>query len=278
VPKDVIDQFFTNPESMLVGDDRILALLFSDVRGFTSISEKMLPHEVVDSLNYYFGLMVDIILKRRGIVDKYMGDAIMAFFGAPVRHKDEAFQAVQSGFDMLDSLEHFNDWQRNKDRPPFKIGIGINYGVVTVGNIGSEKKMDYTVIGDMVNLASRLEGLTKVYKEAIIVSESIVRYVEKKIPCRLLDRVVVKGKSSGIGIYTPRKRLSSREEEAWPLHQKALDLYYNRDFENASVAFQEVQSILPEDECSQIFSSRCDIYKQDPPPEDWNGAVIMMEK
>jgi class 3 adenylate cyclase/HAMP domain-containing protein len=278
VPKDVIDQFFANPESMLVGDDRILALLFSDVRGFTTLSEKMLPNEVVESLNQYFGMMVDVIMKHDGIVDKYMGDAIMAFFGAPVRRGDEALRAVRSSFDMLKVLDDFNKWQRDKGRSPFRIGIGINYGVVTVGNIGSEKKMDYTVIGDMVNLASRLEGLSKVYKESIIISESVVRSVEKVIPCRLLDKVVVKGKTSGIGIYTPHNSLSPREREAWELHGKAVELYYERDFQEAASLFEKVGQILPEDECSRIFRSRCTGYIENPPPSGWTGAIVMSEK
>jgi adenylate cyclase len=164
VPADVIDHIFTHPESMLVGDSRVLTVLFSDIRGFTSISESLPPAEIVESLNAYFSLMVDIIMKRKGIVDKYIGDAIMAFYGAPVAREDDVLQAVYSGFEMLSALEGFNRRQAALDRPMFRIGIGLNYGLMTIGNIGSEKKMDYTVIGDMVNLAARLEGLTKVPK------------------------------------------------------------------------------------------------------------------
>lgn len=278
VPKDVIDQFFASPESMLTGKESILAVLFSDVRSFTALSENMLPDEVVDSLNAYFGLMVDVIMKHRGIVDKYMGDAIMAFYGAPVRHRDEAYQAVLSGFGMLEALKEFNLFQRNKNRPPFRIGIGINYGVVTVGNIGSEKKMDYTVIGDMVNLASRLEGLTKVYKEEMIVSESVYRYVEKEVPCRMLDKVVVKGKTSEIGIYAPRQKLSDGEDEGWYLHSEGLKMYYKRDFVRAGRFFQDVRKVLPGDRISQMFLARCQKYLKSPPAEDWTGAVAMSEK
>ncbi|MBN1686486.1 MAG: adenylate/guanylate cyclase domain-containing protein, partial [Spirochaetales bacterium] len=145
VPKDVIDQFFANPERMLIGEDRILAVLFSDIRSFTTISERMRPDELVESLNQYFTIMVDTIMGKNGIVDKYIGDAIMAFFGAPVRREDDAQQSVYAGLEMLETLSDFNRWQVQKGRPEFRIGIGINYGTVTVGNIGSEKKMDYTV-------------------------------------------------------------------------------------------------------------------------------------
>ena len=183
VPNEVIEGFFAKPEAMLVGQERILAVLFSDIRRFTTISEGLQSRQIVESLNAYFGLMVEIIMRHKGIVDKYIGDAIMAFYGAPVFHRDEAFQSVTSGLEMLETLQAFNASQMEKKRPPFEIGIGINYGVVTVGNIGSEKKMDYTVVGDMVNVASRLEGLTKVYKQEMIVSESVSKELGGKIPC-----------------------------------------------------------------------------------------------
>jgi adenylate cyclase len=278
VPKAVIDQFFASPEQMLVGEDRILALLFSDIRGFTTISEKMLPNEVVDSLNAYFSLMVDIIMRNHGVVDKYMGDAIMAFYGAPERTRHEAAEAVRSAFEMTDSLNDFNRWQSEKGRPGFRIGIGINYGVVTVGNIGSEKKMDYTVIGDMVNLGSRLEGLTKVYDQPLIISESVAKKVQDQYPCRLIDRVIVKGKTAGIGIYTSRSKLGPQEQQAWGLHEEAARLYYERGFQEALRLFQKVQKTLPEDRCSALFMERCRSYLKNPPPADWTGAIAMAMK
>ncbi|GAB1458041.1 hypothetical protein MASR2M48_33490 [Spirochaetota bacterium] len=161
VPQELIDRFFQNPEAMLVGENRELAVLFSDIRSFTSISETMKPDDLVNSLNHYFSSMVDIIMSHNGVIDKYIGDAIMAFFGAPVRRDDDAISSIKAALDMIEALDHFNEQQRGLGKPEFKIGIGINYGIVTVGNIGCDKKMDYTVIGDMVNLASRLEGLYK---------------------------------------------------------------------------------------------------------------------
>lgn len=278
VPKAVIDQFFASPERMLVGEDRILALLFSDIRGFTTISERMRPNEVVESLNAYFELMVDIIMRNRGVVDKYMGDAIMAFYGAPERTRHEASEAVQSAFEMLEALKDFNVWQAQRGRPEFRIGIGINYGVVTVGNIGSEKKMDYTVIGDMVNIGSRLEGLTKVYDQPIIISESVAKKIEKQFPCRLIDRVIVKGKTAGIGIYTSRKELSPEEQHAWQLHEEAARLFYERSFEDAARLFQKVQELLPGDRSSAMFLERSKSNIASPPPPDWTGAMAMTVK
>jgi class 3 adenylate cyclase/HAMP domain-containing protein len=230
VPADVIDQFFSNPESMLVGDKRQLAVMFSDIRGFTTISEKLPPEEIVESLNAYFSPMVDVVQAHGGIVDKYIGDAIMAFFGAPVKHDNDALQAVNAGFGMLEALAAFNTRQTQRGRATFAVGIGINFGEVTVGNIGSEKKMDYTVIGDMVNLASRLEGLTKLYRVPFLVSESVQRLVAAKVHCRLADRVVVKGKTESTAVYVPSRKLSAQEARGWKLYSAGVERYYQRAF------------------------------------------------
>lgn len=278
VPETVIKEFFANPESMLVGQDRVLAVLFSDIRGFTTLSEGMPPNEVVESLNAYFEPMVKIIIEHKGIVDKYIGDAIMATFGAPVHYGDEAYQAVTSGFDMLDALKLFNDSQLKKGRPQFKIGIGINYGEVTVGNIGSEQKMDYTVIGDMVNLASRLEGLTKIYHEEMIVSETLVSDLGGKIPCKFIDKVAVKGKLKGIMIYSPRRDLNSLEAKAWKAHEAAVRMYFDRDFKTAAEALREVLSLMPGDEVARRFLEKSEAFVKNPPAADWTGVTVMSEK
>jgi class 3 adenylate cyclase/HAMP domain-containing protein len=278
VPKAVIDQFFASPEQMLKGEDRILALLFSDIRGFTTISEQLRPDEVVESLNAYFSLMVDIIMRNHGVVDKYMGDAIMAIYGAPERTRYEASEAVQSAFEMLEALQDFNKWQSEKGRPGFRIGIGINYGVVTVGNIGSEKKMDYTVIGDMVNIGSRLEGLTKVYDQPLVISESVAKKIQDQFPCRMIDRVIVKGKTAGIGIYTSRKELNPEDQHAWQLHEEATRLFYERSFEDAARLFQKVQELLPGDRSSAMYLERSKTNIASPPPPDWTGAMSMTAK
>lgn len=279
VPQELIDTYFQNPESMLVGENRVLAVLFSDIRSFTTISESMRPDDLVNSLNRYFSSMVDIIMNRNGVIDKYIGDAIMAFFGAPIKHENDAINSVLAALEMMDALETFNVQQREKGKPEFRIGVGINYGVVTVGNIGCERKMDYTVIGDMVNLASRLEGLTKIYKQPILFSESLHLKVKGIVPCRLLDTVAVKGKTQGVRIYTARRELSARESEAWTLHDNAMSLYYQRRFQEAGKAFLGVSSILgPEDYASASLADRCAEYAKTPPPEDWDGVEVMHEK
>jgi class 3 adenylate cyclase/HAMP domain-containing protein len=278
VPGEVIDEFFKNPEGMLVGNNRVLAVLFSDIRGFTSISEKMAPDELVSSLNSYFDVMVDVIDQRKGTVDKYIGDAIMAFFGAPVKHSDDALQSVLAGIEMNEALVDFNARQAKLGKPEFRMGVGINYGVVTVGNIGTKTKMNYTIIGDMVNLASRLEGLTKEYRQPLLISEGLQSRVKEQVPTRLIDRVAVKGKSQGVKIFTARRNLSNAETEAWALHNGAMELYYSRDFKGAVERFQQVQRILPQDFAAELMENRCLDYIQNPPPANWDGVEVMDHK
>ncbi|MDR2211873.1 MAG: HAMP domain-containing protein [Spirochaetaceae bacterium] len=301
VPKDLIDRFFASPESMLVGDNRKLAILFSDIRSFTTISEGLTPDELVKNLNRYFSGQVDIIMNRQGIVDKYIGDAIMAVWGAPVQHEDDALQSVLSGLDMIEAVNEFNKKQKELGKPEFHIGIGINYGIVTVGNIGSERKMDYTVIGDMVNLASRMEGLTKTYREEILISESLFEKLSEQgsaraltrsgglmsaamavsaqvLPVRLLDTVAVKGKTKGVKIYTVRRRLGETEAQGWGAHNEGMELYYKRAFTEAAVQFEQALSFLPGDYNAQSLLERSRDYAVNPPPEDWDGVEVMKTK
>lgn len=278
VPNDVIEQYISSPDSMLTGDYRVLAVLFADIRGFTTLSEKMTPEIVVESLNRYFGLMVDAIMNHDGIVDKYIGDAIMAFFGAPVRHDNDPLLAVEAGLDMLNALEKFNQWQVEQKRPEYRIGIGINYGVVTVGNIGSEQKMDYTIIGDMVNLASRLEGLTKTYGVPFIISETVFRKVKEDVPCRQIDTVAVKGKKQGVKIYEPSRSLSGTVKEGWRLYHDALEQYHRKFFEIALDGFLEASSYLVDDKIVDIYIKRCQHYIVNPPGDEWYGITVMEHK
>jgi adenylate cyclase len=278
VPKEVIDRFFESPDSMLVGENRVLSVLFSDIRSFTTISEGMAPDDLVDSLNRYFNVMVDIIMARKGIVDKYIGDAIMAFFGAPVKHEDDALQSVKAGLEMDAALADFNARQKAAGKPQWQIGVGIHFGEATVGNIGTEKKMDYTVIGDMVNLASRLEGLTKLYHQRIIISETLHDKVQVSVPCRLLDYVAVKGKKEPVRIYSAKLALGPKEREAWDLHNAAMEEYYGRRFGMAARKFEDVGRMLPNDFASKLLRDRCMLYEKEPPAKDWDGVEVMKSK
>jgi len=285
VPKAVIDKFFASPEKMLVGDNRNLSVLFSDIRSFTTISEGMSPDDLVNSLNRYFSGQVDIIYNRNGVVDKYIGDAIMAFWGAPGRHEDDALQSVLAGLDMIDSVSSFNERQRELGKPEFHVGVGINFGEVTVGNIGSDRKMDYTVIGDSVNLASRMEGLTKTYHSLLLISEFVYDEMlkhgippEENLRFRLLDTVAVKGKTKGVKIYTVKNALTPAEESAWPLHNEAMELYYARSFREAAAKFKEASVALDDDLNAESMYHRCMDYDSNPPPEGWDGVEVMQSK
>ncbi|MBN2658301.1 MAG: adenylate/guanylate cyclase domain-containing protein [Spirochaetales bacterium] len=278
VPQDLIDSLFANPESMLVGNNRYLSILFSDIRSFTTISERLAPDDLVNSLNRYFDIMVDIIMDKNGIVDKYIGDAIMAFFGAPVAYENDTINSVYAALEMVDGIRSFNEQQIKLGKPEFKTGIGVNYGEVTVGNIGTEKKMDYTVIGDAVNLASRLEGLTKEYGQDLIISETLFGEVEGKIPCRFLDTVAVKGKTKGVRIYSAKKSLNDKEKKAWEIHATGMDFYLGRRFNEGISCFQRVREILPGDKVSAMMEERCSEYLRTPPPEEWDGVKVMKTK
>jgi adenylate cyclase len=275
VPEHVIHEFFSNPEDTLVGDSRLLSILFSDIRGFTTISESMRPDELVHSLNRYFDTMVAIIMKREGIVDKYIGDAIKAFFGAQAEGTEGvALQSVLAGLEMTEALGAFNEGQRAAGKPEFKIGVGLNYGLVTIGNIGTEKKKEYTVIGDMVDLAEHFEGLTKEYRQPLIISESLYRAVKDELPCRLLDSILLEGERTPIRIYTVRRALEAREKEAWDLHDLGMAAYYERSFDKAVAHFRDALGALPGDEGATLLMERSARFAKNPPPAGWEGAEV----
>jgi adenylate cyclase len=274
VPKDVIDQHIKNPEGMLVGESRVLSVLSSDIRSFTTISEGMMPDDLVDSLNRYFTAMVDVIVARKGTIDKYIGDAIVAFFGAPERHEDDALSSVRAGLEMIEALRGYNEGQKGIGKPEFHIGVGINYGVVTIGNMGSDKKMTYTVIGESVTLASHLEGLTKTYHEPVIISESLRRKIGEDFPCRLLDwiRWESKGKPRALAIFTARKELEPREKEAWDYHAAAMEEYRRRNFKRALTLLDDVTRLLPRDGPAELIAGRCRQYVALSLSETWDGT------
>ncbi|MGM0674489.1 MAG: adenylate/guanylate cyclase domain-containing protein, partial [Spirochaetota bacterium] len=210
--------------------------------------------------------------------DKYIGDAIMAFFGAPVRHDNDAALAVESGLDMLDAIETFNQGQREHNRPEFRTGVGVGFGNVTIGNIGSERKMDYTVMGDMVNLSSRLEGLTKHYGVPMLITGTTAARVHQQFPCRLVDSVTVKGKHMQTKLYTPRRHLTSDQEQAWKHYHAGLKRYYARRFGEAKRYLAAAGKLLPKDPLVALFLRRCEECINNPPPESWTGVVEISEK
>ena len=199
---EVIKELISDPANLKLGGQRKeLSILFSDIRGFTSISEKMSPEQLTDFLGAYLSRMTNVVLEHRGVVDKYIGDAVMAFWGAPVPEKNHAQQAVSAALAMSVELKKLNEENVKKGWPEIKIGIGINSGEVVVGNMGSEKRFDYTVIGDNVNLASRLEGLNKTYGTQILISEATAEQVKDKVEFKELGLVQVKGREEVVKIF-----------------------------------------------------------------------------
>ncbi len=277
VPNSVINALFSNPSQMLVGEKREVALMFTDIRNFTSISEGSDPEKLVGILNSYFEILVDIIVENGGVVDKYIGDAVMALFGAPVQLDNSAYVSVQSANLIQDALLKFNADAEKKGHPPFATGIGINYGEVTVGNIGSEKKMDYTAIGDNVNFGSRLEGLTKLYRCNLVFSHSIFTRVKGKCHVRVLDKVQVKGKSEGDFVYTSTLKLSQKEKELWQSHNEAFGQYAKGNFEKALTHFKKNQKMEKSDYLTSFYIDRCEQLVTNP-PASWNGTYIMTTK
>ena len=206
VSKDVLDEVMNNYQEYLKsssGQKVEITVLFSDIRSFTTMSETTDPEKIVEMLNIHFTVMADIILKHNGTIDKYIGDAIMAFWGAPVKTDNHAEQAVLAGKEMLEGLKEVNRILKERGfQHEIKIGIGINTGTATIGNIGSEKKKNYTVVGDAVNLSSRLESITKEHKTPLLFSEYTYDKIKDRIPCKLIGNVTVKGREQSVNIYT----------------------------------------------------------------------------
>ncbi|MFW6366245.1 MAG: CHASE2 domain-containing protein [Spirochaetota bacterium] len=202
VSKGVVDELLRHPEKVkLGGEKKNLTVLFSDIRGFTSISEQLTPEELVEHLNIYLQTMTDIVINYDGTLDKYIGDAIMAFWGAPIPQEDHAFRACSAAIEMMSALDGLNRTWESEGKPPLEIGIGLNSGDMVVGNMGSASRMDYTLMGDNVNLGARLEGTNKVYGTHIIISEYTYEVVKDRVYARELDHIRVKGKARPVTIY-----------------------------------------------------------------------------
>lgn len=270
-------------DGLMVGERKDVSILFSDIRGYTTLTENLEATEVVSLLNEYFETMVEAVFNHKGTLDKFIGDALMAVFGAPLPlAENHAWMAVESALDMRYRLREFNQRRLFDNQPQIHFGIGISSGEVVSGNIGSRKRMDYTVIGDGVNLSSRLESLTKEYACDIIISEYTKNLCEDKIWVRELDKIRVKGKNQAVYIYEllgekPRF-LDTHDEEFLDLYHRGRVAYMDRDFKFACTLFEKAQEIRPKDQPLRIHLSRSRSYCQSPPPEDWDGVHTMLTK
>ena len=264
-----------------IGRSENLTLFFSDIRGFTSISENFKVEQVVGLLNSYLSRMVKIIFNNEGTLDKFIGDAVMAFWGAPLKDPDHHYKAVLTAIQMIKDLKKLNQENSGKDLPDLDIGIGIHTGDVILGNIGSEQKLDYTVIGDSVNLTSRLEGLTKKYSCQILISQTTYSHVKERITCRLLDYVKVKGKKLPIRIYEVIDQTRHADKitaRIIALTNDAFKLYSACEFEKAIGIYKQILEIKTDDFLSAMFIKRCQDFIQTPPPPDWDGSYVHESK
>lgn len=278
----IADQMVANGAEMLGGKNVPATVLFSDIRSFTTITEQLGAQGTVSMLNEYFTLMVDCIQREEGMLDKFIGDAIMAAFGIPVGHEDDPDRAVRTAIAMVNELRNWNHLRAGEGKPPVEIGIGLNTDLVVSGNIGSKKRMDYTIIGDGVNLAARLESACKQYGARILISEFTYRALRGTYRTREVDIVVVKGKTRPVSIY---EVLDYHTDDTYPSLQEAMGLFRNglqsyrkRSWNAACKLFEEVLALNPRDQVAELYVDRCRHMAVNPPPADWDGTFIMESK
>lgn len=273
------DQILEGGEEILGGKSTVATVLFSDIRGFTTLTEELGAQGTVSLLNEYFTIMVDCIQKEGGMLDKFIGDAIMAAFGVPIPHEDDEDRAVRAAIGMIRALHVWNRQRSAEGKKPVGMGIGLNTDTIVSGNIGSPKRMDYTLIGDGVNLASRLESLCKQYHASILISENTVRRLKGTYRIREVDRVQVKGKTESVGVC---EVLDYHTEESSPnlmevvtLFRDGLTLYRRREWDRAISRFNEALRLNPDENLCGMYIERCIRFRDEPPGDDWDGGWIM---
>ena len=281
VAPSLVTDILKDPSRLVLGgEERRLTVFFSDIRGFTTISEGLTPPALVKLINDYLTPMTDIILKSGGTVDKYMGDAIMAFWGAPVWQEDHAVRAANTALEMMEKLRLMQTEWEKQGIPRLDIGIGLSTGRLTVGNMGSHMRFDYTVMGDSVNLGSRLEGLNKEYSTHIIVPKFTYEDIKQEFILRKLDHIRVKGKKVPIKIYElmGRKDAGDKLREVAGLFEEGLAAYMARDWDKAEARFQKTLGVIPGDGPSTVFLNRVKNMRETELPEDWDGVCVMKTK
>jgi len=281
VPPALVDEMARRPEAYsLEAENREMTVLFSDIRGFTTISEGLNPKELSELMNQFLTPMTSVIHDHRGTIDKYMGDAVMAFWGAPLSDPEHARHAVQAGLGMLSRLDELNRNFANRGWPAIRIGVGINTGPMSVGNMGSEFRMAYTVLGDAVNLGSRLEGLTKGYGVSMLVSES-TREAVPEYAYREIDRVRVKGKDRPITIFEPlclRSELDNTWKDELKLYREALRMYRAGEWDTAEMNFLNLSRTSRAPALYKVYVERIEQFRKQPPGPGWDGVFTHSTK
>ena len=283
VDKAVVKQILDNPSLVkLGGEERELTTLFADIEGFTSMAEKMGPQNTVGMLNSYLTEMSSIIIENGGTIDKYIGDAIMSFWGAPLSDADQAFNSCSAAINMQRKLTALHTKWIHYGRPVVNQRIGINTGRAVVGNMGAETRLNYTAIGDAVNLAARLEGVNKEYGTRLLMSEYTYRKVHDKVLSREMDLVVVMGKSEPVRIYELIALADEVQTDATKKflesYHDGLEAYKKRAWKSAIDQFQQALSIRRDDIVSNLYIQRATMFMDSPPPDDWNGVFVMTKK
>lgn len=281
IPPELVDEMSRNPEGFsMEGENRDMTVLFSDIRNFTSISEKLDPKQLTELINAYLTPMTHIIHKQRGTIDKYIGDAVMAFWGAPLNDPDHARHALLAGLEMQQHLQGLMREFEARGWPVFRIGVGINSGTMTVGNMGSEFRRAYTVMGDSVNLASRLESLTKQYGVGIIVGEATMNAVPEAV-YRELDRVRVKGKLEPVAIYEPlglQGTIAPEALEQLEQFRHVLERYHAQDWDGAERGLRDLLARAPQTRLYELYLERIAHFRSDPPGAEWDGVFVFTTK
>lgn len=281
VSPSIVEEILSDPSKIELGGKKLyMTVFFSDVRGFTTISEKLDPRALSDLLNEYLTPMTELVFKNRGTLDKYMGDAIMAFWGAPIPYKDHAIDACRCALQSIEKLKELQKEFRRKNLPEIDLGIGLNTGEMSAGNMGSDIVRNYTVMGDAVNLASRLEGINKQYGTRIIISEFTYAEVKEEFICREIDRVKVKGKLKPVKIFElmSENELEPQRQTALETFNLAYEKYHQRDWASALNLFEQSHSLFGEDPVSRLYIERCQDYIKEAPGDDWDGVFTMKTK
>jgi adenylate cyclase len=281
---DVINELIEDPDKLeLGGEKKYMTAMFTDVQGFSSISEELDPTDLVKLLNAYLTEMSNIILDLRGTIDKYEGDAIIAFFGAPVSYEDHATRACQAAVRMKKIEQRLNEHFIDNNLSPTAVftRIGINTGEMVVGNMGTKQKMDYTIMGNSVNLASRLEGVNKQYGTWSLISEETYNAGGGDFTVRKMDRVRVVNIKEPVRLYElidEKSETTADTLEAVELFHRGLELFEERQWDEAIAEFRKAQKILPGDGPSDVFIKRCQGYQKKPPPSTWDGVFNLSMK
>jgi adenylate cyclase len=263
------------------GEERHVTLFFSDIAGFTTVSEKLTPQELVEVLNDYLSTMTDVILDLDGTLDKFIGDAIMAFWNAPLDQPKHALPACRAAVGQMALLPELHRRFGDKGWPIVEFRIGLNTGPAVIGNMGSSTHRNFTAVGDTVNLASRLEGANKMFGTRILISESTLQAAKDDIEVRELDFLRVKGKTQPIRVYellALKNGVSPEKKKTVSLFTEGLALYRDRRFTDATAKFFESLKTSPDDKPSQIYIKRCEQFLAAPPPRDWDGVYVMTSK